>query len=722
MWRLTIAILLIVTIESWSQGFNEKTVEFGLDYEFTTVEYGGGISFVDFDRDGLDDLTFATDSTSTVRFHRNTGSGFEELSPLIIDISEVKQVLWIDYNNDGELDLYLTSAGQNKLYKNAGDLNLEEITSTSGLDEPVLISYAATWLDYDQDGLLDLVTTYRTEDEQGAVLLYRNQGNDRFENLTNKAGLSGKGNSILAMTSLDYDNDGWTDLFLAQDWEQGNQLLRNNGDGTFTDVSQVTNTDQKMNSMTATIGDYNMDGWMDIYVTNTMDGNLLLRNNAGENFSDVTEEMGVNIRNLTFGSSFFDADNDGDLDLQVVGFRTNFMYENRGPDLQFLRVDDIWGFVSDRDFNNGLALGDHNGDGYLDLVRNSISRAGFISSSHTFWENNFDSNNYLLVDLEGTASNKDAVGSKLSLYINGDRMIRRIAAGESFGSQHSLTQSFGLGENTTADSLVVLWPNGNKSVVTDISANQRLHLVELNIGCKDPLACNFNPGVTSDNGSCRYPTQYMDCTGCLKDADQDGVCDELEVLGCTDPDACNFSLDHTEEDGSCWYLALASINGNATPQPLQLESYRYEGEESSHYNWQITNGSIVLGQGSNDIQVLWHEANNGSLTVRETSEDNCVSAPVTLNIEITPLALGNSPLAAINIYPNPASGTINLGMAATFHKVAEAHLFTVTGRIALSQKVTTGLNQFDIGSLVPGQYILRLITSEEVHNWKVLIR
>ncbi|CAN0576765.1 unnamed protein product, partial [Laminaria digitata] len=229
------------------------------------------------------------------------------------------------------------------------------------------------------------------------------------------------------------------------------------------------------------------------------------------------------------------------------------MYENRGPGQAFLRVDDIWGFQSDRDFNNGLALGDYNDDGYLDLARNSISRENFITSKHSFWENSFNNNNYLMVDLEGTASNKDAIGTTLKLYIGGDTKVRRIAAGESFASQHSSTQFFGLGSATVADSLVILWPSGNKSVVLEPTANQLLHQVEPNKGCTDPLACNYNPNVIGDNGSCRYATQYMDCTGCINDMDGDGVCDELEVPGCTDPIACNFSVTHSEENGSCWY-------------------------------------------------------------------------------------------------------------------------------------------------------------------------
>lgn len=702
-----------------AQNFTEIGASIGIDYDFATNEYGGGVSFVDFDQDGYDDLTFATNLGLPIRIHQNTGSGFQLLTTPIDNTEEIKQVLWVDFNNDGLLDLYLSGSGQNTLYKNLGGYTFENITTTAGLNDPVEISYTATWFDYDQDGYLDLFSTYRTKDTTGAVTLYRNLGNETFEDMTEEAGLYQKGNSVLAMTSFDYNNDGHIDLFLAQDWEQGNQLLENNGNGTFKDVSDQANVNQRMNSMTATVGDYNMDGWMDIYVSNTVEGNILLKNNRNGTFTDVSAAMNVNIRALTFGSAFFDADSDGDLELQVVGFQSNYLFENLRPGDAFIRVDQEWGFTKDKDFNNGLALGDYDNNGALDLVRNSVTLEDHVTSKNTFYQNNLTTNNFLKVRLTGTVSNRFAVGSRLTLHTNEQRLIRRIAVGESFSSQHSYTQHFGMGQATFADSLIIDWPNGNKTVVLNIEPNQVLNLTEPTYGCLDNSACNYNPNATQDNGTCRYPTEYMTCLACNQDADKDGVCDELEVYGCTDKYSCSYNPLATEEDGSCEYLSSFEISGAETVYPFQPESYTYPFNEGSSYEWSITNGSIAFGQGLNQIQVFWHNTQpTGKLSVVESDADGCLSNTVEFKviIEAKPLSsIANKPVIA---YPNPASDYIQLTLDA--HEPVMLTIINMSGKKIL-QTATTGKAMIDIRQFNPGTYLLQINDQNSIHYQKLKI-
>ena len=720
--HVIVLILLTRSLVLPGQGFTEIATDIGVDHSFTTEEYGGGVSFADFNGDGLDDLTYASDNGNSIHFHINTGGNYQEIEPLISNQSEVKQVLWVDYDNDGDLDFYLTSVSQNRLFKNNGDLELVDITTTCGFDDPELISYASTWMDYDHDGLLDLFVAHRTPEETGFLTLYRNMGNDQFEDMTLRAGLKGKGNSVLAMTSLDFNNDGWTDLFLAQDWGQGNQLLKNQGNGVFKDVSALSNTDQKMNSMTATIGDYNGDGWVDIYVTNTNEGNILLKNNGDETFNEVSDEMNVNIRSLTFGSAFFDADNDGDLDLQIVGFNINYLYENVGSNSPFKRVDGTWLAETDKQFNNGLAIGDYNSDGYVDLARNSVSREDFSQSTNTFLRNDFSANNHLIVNLEGFISNKNAIGSQLHLHLGEEKMLRRVAAGESFGSQHSYSQFFGVGAADIIDSLVVFWPSGNVSTLRDVSANQEINITEPSGGCTDVTACNYNPDATDDNGTCRYATAYMDCLGCISDEDEDGVCDELEIPGCTDINSCSYSVFATDDDGSCEYLDSYEIIGESIVPPLTLTEYEYEIETSgSTYEWSTTNGSIVLGQGTSHILVIWHEKLGGTISLIETDNDNCTSLVISKNIQINSFILNTKDMdGGVEIYPNPADSKVFIDFRGLSNM--EVTLTDISSKVILSEKILENNSFLATGHLNEGIYILKIISDQKKITKKIAIK
>jgi len=276
--KILLPILLLFNFinTALSQGFTNMSSILNLPIGYQYGEYGGGISFVDFNQDDMDDLTIATGENAFLYFYQNTGNGFEELPALIDNISEVKQVIWVDYDNDGDLDLYTTSSSLNRLYKNTGNLNFVDITLTCGFNDPVKQSFCGSWLDYDEDGLLDLCISHRISHLVGNITLYRNLGNDQFQDVTSSAGLNDLGNSVLAMTTFDMNNDGFEDIYVGQDFQAGNLMLKNNGDGTFDNISMSSGSNIQNNTMTTTIGDYNGDGWMDIYLTNTAEGNYLL--------------------------------------------------------------------------------------------------------------------------------------------------------------------------------------------------------------------------------------------------------------------------------------------------------------------------------------------------------------------------------------------------------------------------------------------------------------
>ncbi len=552
---LPLIILLFAFINPvFPQGFTNISSTLNLPNGYQNGEYGGGVSFVDFNQDGLDDLTFPSGGNTLIHFYQNTGSGFAESPTLVLNTSEVKQVIWVDYDNDGDLDLYTTSSSLNRLYKNTGDLNFEDITPTCGFNDPLKQSFCGSWLDYDEDGLLDLCISHRISHLVGNITLYRNLGNDQFQDVTALAGLSNLGNSVLAMATFDMNNDGWEDIYVGQDYQAGNLMLKNNGDGTFDNISVSSNSNIQNNTMTTTIGDYNGDGWMDIYLTNTSEGNSFLENQGDETFIEKAGILGVIINEFCWGAVFLDADNDMDLDLHISSTNQSFMFENPNDGLPFIEVTDSWGFENDANYSVGSAAGDYNGDGRVDFAENNS-----WPSLPAFWQNNFTENNYIIIDLQGTVSNSMAVGAVIDVFAGGIHQIRRVGCGEGFSSQNAYSQFFGLAENTLIDEINIKWPNGLESTLTDINANQRITIIE-NVpgaGCTDPQACNYDPAATINDGSCVYAEPFYDCAGnCINDTDSDGVCDELEILGCMDAQACNYDAEATDNDGSCTYAEL----------------------------------------------------------------------------------------------------------------------------------------------------------------------
>jgi hypothetical protein len=432
-------------------------------------------------------------------------------------------------------------------------LNLVDITGTCGFSDPSSQTFCVTWLDYDQDGFLDLCVSHRTMYLIGHIKLYHNLGNDTFSDVTVSAGLSGLGNSVLAMTSLDYNNDGLIDIYVGQDYDQGNILLKNNGDGTFDNVSAESNTNVMNDTMSATIGDYDSDGDFDIYVTNTASGNTLLNNQGDGTFVNVTVAMGVQLNKFTWGASFLDVDADMDLDLHVNGASSNphssHMFLNPGDGSAFVNSSVAMGFGTDLNYCVGLAVGDYNSDGRPDLAKNNSG-----GTINTFWRNDFDQNHYLSIDLSAQVSNKFAVGAVVEVIVGNVHQMQYLACGESFSSQNSHTLFFGLGTSEMADEIIVRWPNGLITHTYNVGADQRITLYEITEGCTDPLACNYNSSANQENGSCEFAVEYYTCEGiCLNDLDGDAVCDQLEIPGCTDPLACNYSEDATDENGSCTY-------------------------------------------------------------------------------------------------------------------------------------------------------------------------
>ncbi len=464
-----------------AQVFYEDVAEsMGILHSYGSGVSGGGVSFCDFNGDGLDDISLASQENGP-RFFQNTGNGFTELQ-LVTGIPEpCKQILWADYDNDGDKDLFIAVfEGQNYLFKNAGQntLNMIDVSDEAGMPDDDANTYGACWGDFNRDGWIDLYfgSRYFNDTTNSRHYLLMNKADGTFEDVAIDAGADDAHKLQFCSVFLDFNNDKWPDIYTAHDKTKGNTLLQNQGDGTFVDLSQSSGAGVALNAMCTAVGDYDNDGFQDIYVTNTPQGNALLHNLGNETFEEVAAQSGVALYQTSWGALFFDADNDGDEDLYVCGMFagsdpiTSTFFENEG-DGTFSEPDA--GFEGDTVSSYNNAVGDFNDDGYPDmLVLNTTPYQVQL------WQNGGGNNHWLKIRLEGVVSNRDGIGSRIELWTDGQYQMKYTHCGIGFLGQNSETLIFGLGENTTVDSIRITWPTGHRDLLYNQPADQLLEIQE----------------------------------------------------------------------------------------------------------------------------------------------------------------------------------------------------------------------------------------------------
>ena len=495
--------------------FEDVASYIGVDYSYGDSEYGGGVSFADFNNDGWDDITYASEDGAQVYFFKNNNGVFNLVTLNgISNTYKTKQVIWIDYDNDGDKDLFATAIeGINQFYRNDGDMSFTNISSTIGFFQTDLFTYGASFGDIDNDGDLDAFISNRTNTEENQRnYLYRND-EGIYIDITQSSGIpiqdeDGNENSQLSFCTIffDYNKDGFQDIYLANDKiDNINRLYKNLGDGTFEDVSVASGSGIAVNAMTTTLGDYNNDGWFDIYITNTQssqagNGNVLLMNNADGTFTNVAEETGTTFNSFAWGAVFLDADNDTLLDLYVsggfdgsIGSFLSAAFYHQQNDGTFVIPQNI-GFENDTRKSYSNAIGDINNDGKPDIIVCNDTENNFL------WENKtVNENNWLKVKLEGVISNRDGIGNTIEISIDGQSQYRYTLAGEGYLSQNSFYEFFGTGTATEIDYIKVTWTaTGITETISNIDVNQAIII-------KEGSGILSNTDIQTDNLFSMYP-------------------------------------------------------------------------------------------------------------------------------------------------------------------------------------------------------------------------
>ena len=419
----------------------------------------GGISMAwgDYDNDGDLDLYLTTRREN--RLYRNNGNGrFTEVAASAgVDYSGGSQALWGDYDGDGDLDLLVLDEGLNLLYRNQGDGTFVDVAESAQIQFSPDRTLSGAWADYDNDGDLDFNTT-------SPLRLYRNNGQGTFAEVGQSAGLDRTGGTGTAWA--DGDNDGNLDLYVA-DYTTANGLYRNHGDGTFAKAGLNLGE----SAIAAAWGDYDNDGDFDLYLVNHLgvSPNRLYRN-EGATFAEVGAAAGVADIGIGASAAWGDGDNDGDLDLYLVRENSpNLFYQNNGNGT-FTETGVAQG-VDDSGPGEGAAWGDYDRDGDLDLYL--VNRRG----TNRLYRNNGNTNHWLALQLNGTASNRSAIGAQV-LAVTGALRQHRQVEGAGLRAQNSLPVELGFGGAALIDTLAIRWPSGALQVLTRVAPDQFLALAE----------------------------------------------------------------------------------------------------------------------------------------------------------------------------------------------------------------------------------------------------
>ena len=536
---LLLACFAIDSVRAQDVTFRDITAQAGIHFTHNNAAFGKkylpetmgpGCAFIDYDSDGYPDLLLVngqdwpghSKTPSTLKlYHNNKNGTFTDVTSkagLAITMFGMGVAVG-DYDNDGHDDIFVTALGQSRLFHNNGNGTFTDVTKAAGMWGPNEFSTSAAWVDYDRDGRLDLVVanyvewslptdiyctldgahkSYCTpESYKGtSVRLWHNQGGGKFEDATQKAGMSDPTSKSLGLAILDYNNDGWPDIVVAND-TQPNKLYLNKQNGTFEEKAVAAGIAFSEDGvaragMGVDAADYDRSGHPSLMITNFANQMLSLYHNEGNGlFVDEAprSEVGRNtLVTLGFGCFFFDYDNDGWPDIFVadghieneierVQKRVSYaepphLFRNLGGG-KFQEVTAQLGdaFASPK-VARGAAYADIDNDGALDVLITTNGGRAWL------FHNEGGTHHSLRLKLVGTKSNRDGIGAVVRLSSGGAKQWQMLRSGSSYLSQSELVLTFGLGGAAKAESVEIQWPSGQVDKIASLAADQTVTVEE----------------------------------------------------------------------------------------------------------------------------------------------------------------------------------------------------------------------------------------------------
>ncbi len=519
--------------------FVDVTSSAGIQFQHNSGSFGGkflpetlgsGCAFLDYDRDGWQDILLINgmdwpghkQRRSTLRLYHNNGNGtFADVTSRAgLDIEMYGMGVAVsDYDNDGFPDILVTCVGQNRLFHNTGKGSFVDVTNSSGLGKRLGFSTSALWFDYDRDGMLDLFVcnyvkwspehdvfcsldgkhkSYCTpEAYRGETCwLFHNRGNGTFEDVTASSGIFDSSSKSLGVAMLDDNQSGWPDLLVAND-TQPNKLYRNQRNGTFKDAAveaglAFSSEGKARAGMGVDIGDFRNSGHSGVAITNFDNEMTGLYEFSGKTYEDVAAQSGVGLasrNSLGFGCVFLDANLDGWLDLAVanghidetvrnirgnVGYAQSpllFLNDGKGK-FRDIAADVRGGFEQPK-VGRGVAYADFDRDGDLDLLLTTNNGPAYL-----YRNDQLAGNRSIRFRLVGTNSNRDAIGASVRIFSSGLSQSRMVKSGSSYLSQSELPVTFGLEKHERVERVVVSWPSGRTEEFKNLAAGRCYECVE----------------------------------------------------------------------------------------------------------------------------------------------------------------------------------------------------------------------------------------------------
>jgi hypothetical protein len=530
-------VLLAATQQAPSVHFTDVTASAGIKFhhnagkagqKYLPETMGSGVAFFDAHGDGWPDILLINSKDWTPHsrkslpalYHNNHNGTFTDItagSGLDVEMYGMGVAI-ADYDNDGREDVYITAIDGDHLFHNEGHGKFRDVTAASGIHN-ANFGTSAAWFDYDRDGKVDLfvanyvqwtekgdlhcsqgsVRSYCTpESYKGAKSrLFHNLGGGKFEDVTDKAGLGDPSSKSLGVTILDYNGDGWPDIFVSND-TQPNKLYRNNRNGTFTEEGMVAGVafgedGVSRGAMGADSADYDRSGRPHLLVGNFSNQMLGLYHNEGTGlFVDEAPSSSVgraSLLTLAFGVFFFDYDLDGYPDIFAANGHIDEEINRVQPKVRYQQPPLLFRNLGQRRFENvtasmgpefnrpivarGAAYADYDHDGDLDVIISTNNGPAYL-----FRNDGGNKNHWLNVRLIGTKSNRSAIGAVVRIESASGKQWNMVRSGSSYCSQSDLALTFGVGQDTKVTELQIEWPSGAKQQLTNISVNQFLTIEE----------------------------------------------------------------------------------------------------------------------------------------------------------------------------------------------------------------------------------------------------